>query len=344
MPISRSDAIAACVTTTNDQHPFPFAVDEVFCRDIDTFQQAILLAEQLQREMDSFQVTPLNGKITGNFRANRQTDRVKVVHDVAGQDLFSDHGIGLENDPFLFHELYASVDDVLSQFEVGDTETKQSARSLIFLEYRDFVAFPVELICRGQSGGAATDYRHPFPVALRVMRLDITFPKGHFDDGDLVLSDGNRLVAAQFQDTTLLAQCGADTSRKLREVACLLQNMEGLFPMTFIEFVLPFRLFVAKRTGPMAKGDTTIHAPRRLCAAVVAVEGLLNFTEIFHSFVNGPVAGLFSMYRKECFWISHDFLFFVVFLNVNSRVAFLRSSVVIFSSAPLAGPSCIRLG
>ena len=70
------------------------------------------------------------------------------------------------------------------------------------------------------------------------------FAKSGLYDGGFVLAYRDRLVAAQFQHTAFLTESGADASGKLREVAGLLQHVEGFAPSAFIEQVLPFGLFV----------------------------------------------------------------------------------------------------
>ena len=77
--------------------------------------------------------------------------------------------------------------------------------------------------------------------------------------------------------------------------------------MTAIQFVLPFRLFVADGTSPVAEGDTAIHTARSLCTTVAAVQCLFNFSKVADTLVNGTITGLFSMNGQECFWISHCF-------------------------------------
>ena len=89
-----------------------------------------------------------------------------------------------------------------------------------------------------QSGRAAADHGYPLAVA------DVSFAKSGLYDGGFVLAYRDRLVTAQFQHTAFLTESGADASGKLREVAGLLQHVEGFAPSAFIEQVLPFGLFV----------------------------------------------------------------------------------------------------
>ena len=103
----------------------------------------------------------------------------------------------------------------------------------------------VQAVGGSQSGRAATDHRNPFAVAHRLDRLDVALAEGGLHDGGLILADGDRLVTTQFQHATLLAECGADAPGELGEVISLCQDMVGLLVSTFVEHVLPLRLFVA---------------------------------------------------------------------------------------------------
>ena len=94
------------------------------------------------------------------------------------------------------------------------------------------------------SGRAAADHGYPLAVADGADRLDVSFAKSGLYDGGFVLAYRDRLVTAQFQHTAFLTESGADASGKLREVAGLLQHVEGFAPSAFIEQVLPFGLFV----------------------------------------------------------------------------------------------------
>ena len=88
------------------------------------------------------------------------------------------------------------------------------------------------------------DPGYPLAVADGADRLDVSFAKSGLYDGGFVLAYRDRLVTAQFQHTAFLTESGADASGKLREVAGLLQHVEGFAPSAFIEQVLPFGLFV----------------------------------------------------------------------------------------------------
>ena len=126
----------------------------------------------------------------------------------------------------------------------GIPNREQAAWEFVFLEYRYFVSPAVQLVGCCQSGRAAADHGYPLAVADGADRLDVSFAKSGLYDGGFVLAYRDRLVTAQFQHTAFLTESGADASGKLREVAGLLQHVEGFAPSAFIEQVLPFGLFV----------------------------------------------------------------------------------------------------
>ena len=92
----------------------------------------------------------------------------------------------------------------------------------------------VQAVGGGQSGGTTTDHGYPFAIAHRLDRLDIALAEGSLHDSGLVLADGDRLVAAQLQHATLLAECRANTSGKLWKVVGLRQDMIGIFVAPFV--------------------------------------------------------------------------------------------------------------
>ena len=56
----------------------------------------------------------------------------------------------------------------------------------------------------------------------------------------------------------------------------------------------------------MAERNTAIHTTAGLLSAVVAVERLLNFSEVVNSIVDRSLPRLFATDGKERFWISHN--------------------------------------
>ena len=130
-----------------------------------------------------------------------------------------------------------------------------------------------------------------------------------FNQSRLVFATRNRF-ARLGKHARFFAQRRTNTSRKFREIACLLQFCDSFAPFPFVHQILPFRVFVSERTRPVAERHATVHTARCLQFSVFKVQRLLNFAEIGNSFVYWTIARLFSTYRHKCFWISHNSLIF----------------------------------
>ena len=75
-------------------------------------------------------------------RAAAQDDRVEIAAKVFDLHVLADVGVGLEGDPFVFHQLDAAIDDPLFELEVGDAVHQQAADAVGPLEDGDEMARP----------------------------------------------------------------------------------------------------------------------------------------------------------------------------------------------------------
>ena len=153
----------------------------------------------------------------------------------------------------------AAIDDGLVEFEVGDAVAEETAGSLVLLEDRYAVTHQVQLVGSSQSGRSGTDNCHLLAVALGVLYGHITLQESTLGNGAFVLAIGNGLACGMIQDTSLLAERGTDTARKLRERIGLLEQLICRFPFAMIQGIVPFGVFIAQRTSPVAEGHATIH-------------------------------------------------------------------------------------
>ena len=161
------------------------------------------------------------------------------------------------------------------------------------------------MVGNGQPGRAATDHGYTFTVTYGLYRLYETFAKGGFYDGHFIFTDSDGFIATKFQYATFFTQGGADAAGKFRKVTGLFQYVEGFFPLSFVEEVLPFGLFVTNGARPVTEGDTAIHAAGSLAAAVTAVECLFYFAEVADTIFYRTVACFLSGYSEECSRICH---------------------------------------
>ena len=182
-----ADAVAARVAAADDQHVLAAGGDALFRVERLSGQYAVLLRQHLHGEVDAREVASGDGEVACLRRAGA---------DGVGVEAFGQAGevylaAGLERDALGLHDAQAAVDDVLAQLEVRYAVAQQSARLLVAFEDGHFVATAVQLVGGGQSGGARTDDGHAAPVAFVLLRPDVSFAEGGFDDGGLVLADGD---------------------------------------------------------------------------------------------------------------------------------------------------------
>ena len=111
-----------------------------------------------------------------------------------------------------------------------------------------------------QSGRACPDNGYLLSVTFGLARCDVTLAKGSFGNGGFVFADSDRLVAREFQYARLLAEGGADASRKFGKVVRAGQYPVSFAPFAPVECVLEFRVFIAQRTCPVAERYATVHA------------------------------------------------------------------------------------
>ena len=209
-------------------------------------------------------------------------------------------------DALLAQQAQAAVDDLLVELEVGDAVAQQAAGVLASFVNGYLVAHAVEAVGGHQTGGTGAYDRHFLAVALGNDRPYVVFLPGMLGDGGLVLAVGGGLVLDEVEHTRLLAEGWAYAARKLGEVVGGVEQLVSQSPVAFVESVVPLGRLVAQRAGAVAEGHAAVHAAARLQLAVVRVERLLHLAIVVYSIVYGPVAGLFAVYCKKCFWISHD--------------------------------------
>ena len=128
MAVGCPDAVAARITTTDYQDFLAFAIDDVFRGNGDAFEEAVLLSQQFEGEMNAFQVTAFDRKVARYFRTDGDADGIEVLDNIPGCHFFADHRVYTEFDSFFLHQADTAVDDVFPQFEIGNAETEQATR------------------------------------------------------------------------------------------------------------------------------------------------------------------------------------------------------------------------
>ena len=152
----------------------------------------------------------------------------------------------------------------------------------------------VQLVCSSQSGRAGTDDSHLFSGAyLWRLCICITMCIGIFYDPMLIFlcSDAISVVSTC---TGSLTKGGADPGCKLRKIICLFQTLIGLFPITSVYQIVPFRYQIVQRTSTrhthdrhscLTEGYAAGHASCTLLFLFLQRERRMELAEIFYSFL-----------------------------------------------------------
>ena len=265
--MSRSDAVAARIATTDDKNVLALAVDELVLAELHACEDAVLLREQFEGEVNTLELASWNLEVA----CSRRTSGNHIGIEAFGQLVDVDVLIVFELDAFFLEKMQTAVDDALVELEVWNAVTQQATGVLACLEDSHLVAFMVELVGSDKSGRSCTDDGNGLAVAFWYFYAYIVFRESVLNDGALVFTVGGRLVVHEVEDTGFLAESRTDTSCELRKVVGGVEQAVSQLPVTLVEGVVPLRSLVAQRASPVTEGYTAIHAARSLLSAVVAV-------------------------------------------------------------------------
>src|SRR4030095_1958600 len=113
---------------------------------------AVLLRQELHREMNAVKVASGNGKIARRFGTSRHHDRVVFGQDVLGGHIVADFDVGPKYDAFDGHLRHPAVDRRLFHLEIGNAVTQEAANTIRFFVDHDAVTRARELLCTGEPG------------------------------------------------------------------------------------------------------------------------------------------------------------------------------------------------
>ncbi len=170
------------------------------------------------------------------------------------------------------------------------------------------MAFLIELIGGGQACRPRSNYGYlsSCSVFWRIC-LNHSFVEGYFGNGCFVFANGYRCIM-QIEYASFFARCRTNSSGEIGEIVCLVEHINGFFPLVFVDQVLPFGHNIPQRTAPVTKRYAAVHAARCLQLSVFAIECLFYFAEVVYSFIDGTIARFFARNRLECLRISHFLL------------------------------------
>ena len=196
----------------------------------------------------------------------------------------------------LLHQSDAAVNDGLVQFEVGNAIAQEATGGFVLLENGHSIALPVEHVGCCQTGRTGTDHSYPLAIPDGHSRLDISLAKSSLDNGSLVLAVGRRFMVEAVEHTGLFAKCRTNAACELGKGIGACQQSVGLFPLAFIQGVVPFGCLVPKRTSPVAERHAAVHAAACLKLTLTRIERLLHLAEIVNSIVNRAISRLLAVY------------------------------------------------
>ena len=297
LTMSRSDAVGARIAAADDQYILSFGGNALVLREFHASEDTVLLREQFEGEMHAFQFAARGLEIAGGGSAGGDDDSV-VIAGYAGHSGFSGYsGIILKLDALLLQQGDAAIDDGLVELEIGDAVAQEATGSFVLLEDGDLIAHQVQVVGGSESGRTGTNNSHLLPIANDVCaRLDIALAESSLNDGAFILAVGSRLVVETVQHAGFLAERRTDAARELREGIGRREQAISLFPVAFIQRVVPFRRLVAQRTSPVAEGHAAVHTARGLQFAFAGAERLLYLAKIVDSIVNRTVTRLLAVY------------------------------------------------
>ena len=310
-----ADAVGAGVAATDHDHIL------AECMDRGVIGAAVedglrVAAEKLHRVVHALQVAALDRQVARLGRPGADDGGVVFFQEDLRLDIFADGGVADEFDAGVFHQLDAAEDDFLFvQLHVGDAIHQEAAGTVGALEDRDRVAGLVELLGGGKTGGAGADDGDFLAGAdLGLLRNHPTLVPTAVSDGGLdVLDRDGGVVDAEHAGT--FARRGTNAAGELREVVRLVQTVEGFFPETAIDEVVPLGDKVVDRAtaghaadkfAGMAEWHAAVHAARALIAEFLLLHVNVEFLPVLRAFERRAVDGKFAEVFDEAGWFAHD--------------------------------------
>ncbi len=193
LAVGGAEAIRAGVAAADDHDVLAGGGDELLVGDLVSLAATVLQREVLHREMDASQLPPRHLQVACSSRATSEDDRVVSGAELVMRDVDADVRVGLEDDPFLLHQIEPSIEPALLQFELGDSIPQQPADPIGALEHGHQVTGAIELRRRREAGRTRADDCYALAAApRRRVRHDPALLEGAFDDRVLGRLDRNR--------------------------------------------------------------------------------------------------------------------------------------------------------
>lgn len=123
-----TNAVVTSITTTNDNNILALGRDVRIVGVFGIKQRLGVGREEVHGEVNSVDLSVRQLEVSRPGRSSSNNDSVVVLLDLQGIGVDSDVGAGNECDTFSGHEIYTSLDNILVELHVGDTECQNEFR------------------------------------------------------------------------------------------------------------------------------------------------------------------------------------------------------------------------
>ena len=230
MSVACADAVASGVSATDNEDVFAFSRNTFILRESLSCKNTVLLCEQFEGEMDTFQFTSGNIQVASLWGASTDAICVETIRELCDVDFSVDYKFYA----FLLHNVHPSVDDSLVKLKVRNAESKESADVFEFFKNSDIISHFVEVVSSSKSGGTGADDGNFFPVTVVFLRLYEPFTESSLSDSTFVFTNSDRSVHAELKNATHFAESRANTPSKLRKVVSESEYFICFSPFSFI--------------------------------------------------------------------------------------------------------------
>ena len=198
-----------------------------------------------------------------------------------------------------------AVEHALFHLELRDAVAEQPADAVVALEHGHPVTGAVQLLGRGEAGGARADDRDLLARPhFRRLGPDPALLESVVDDAELDALDGDGIVV-DAEHAGALAGRRAERPRELREIVRCVEPVDGLAPPVPVHEIVPVGNEVAQRAPLVAEGDAAVHAPGPLLPELVHGPGQHDLMPVAQTFRNGPVRLLVPLELDEPGHLTH---------------------------------------
>src|SRR5579872_1225187 len=265
----------------------------------------VLLRQEFHGEVNAFQLASGNGEIARMFSASCENDGVEIAAQIFYGDILADFCIGDEVHALGAHLIESPVDNVLFEFELGDTVAQQAADAVSLFVHGDRVAGAAQLPGCSQTRWSGAHNGNFFSATnSRRLGVDPAFAESTLDDIFLVLLDRDRgLIDAQHAGG--FAGRGTDASGEFGKVVGGVQLANRFLPTAAIDEIVPVGNQIVDRASCLAEGNPTIHTARALIAQSFLGKVDIDFEPIIHALYHRTARGMFSRVFKEAGGFTH---------------------------------------